>query len=156
MSKSNVVYEARVPVTHYQGDGRAEWVVKAVKLGRTYSVSGSEYSFSDVDNRIIGAIFENYQDDLREMFYGFGDTGSITKNAEYTNAGSANTYLSGIKNKDTALQLAKWLEAVASNALSMIPTEKLDRSEILYKDVKIDAIDLVRNYSTDVKVKTIQ
>lgn len=156
MSKCSTIYEARVPVTHYKGDSRAEWVVKAVKSGRTYSVSGSEYSFSDVDNRIIGAIFESYKDDLREMFYGFSDVGSITRSAEYTNAGSANTYLSGIKSKDTALQLVKWLEAVASNALQSIPTDKLDRAEILYKDVNIDAIDLVRNYSTDVKVKTIQ
>lgn len=156
MKKSNIIYEARVPVTHYQGDGRAEWVVKAIKSGRTYSVFGDEYAFCHIDNDLIDAIFESYEEDLIEMFYGFGDTGSITKNAEYTNAGSANTYLSGIKNKDTALQLAKWLEAVASNALSMIPTEKLDRSEILYKDVKIDAIDLVRNYSAEVKTQTIQ
>ena len=156
MSKVKQVYRARVPVTHYKGDGRAEWTIGVQKIGRTYSVYGDEYAFCHIDDNIIETVFEPYVDDLREMFYGFAETGSITKKAEWTNIGSAVTYLSGIKNEETALQLAKWLESVASNAIQSIPTDKLDRDVMLYKDVKIDAIDLVRNYSTDAKVETIQ
>lgn len=155
MRKTNSIYEARIPVTHYKGDGRAEWVVGVKKVGRSYSVYGTEYAFCHIDNKIIGLIFESYKDDLIDFFYGLDENGTLTRKAEYTNAGSANTYLSGIKNKDTALQLAKWLEAVASGALSKIPSEELDREKILWADNEIKVYKMISNHQAETLTDTL-
>lgn len=147
MAKVHRIYEARIPVTHHDGTGRAEWLVIVRKTGRTYSVQGTEYCFGDIDNRIIGAIFKPYKEDLRALFYALADRGVITRNGQYTNAGSANTYLSGIKNEETALQLAKWLEAVARHALEVLPAHELNRRLLATKDTDVSVIDLVTRHS---------
>ena len=143
MAKVRKIYEARIPVKLKDSFARAAWVITVCKAGRTYSVQGAEYCFAGMENLVIGAIFKPYKEDLRAMFYDFGKAGAITRNGQYTNAGSANTHLSGIKNEETALQLAKWLESVARHALEVIPAEELSRRLALSKNPDFSVIDLV-------------
>lgn len=160
MRKVTNIYEARVPVTHYQGDSRAEWVVRVDKVGRTYSVSGSEYAFCDVDDRIIEAIFEPYEDLLCETFdeLGKGSPRKLTRKSTWSCIGSPNTYLAGVKAKETAIQMGKWLEAVARAAIESIPSHVLDRNNMFIKTNTDDekammpAIEMARAYSSKDKL----
>lgn len=143
MAKVRKIYEARIPVKLSHSFDRAAWLVTVCKTGRTYSVQGTEYCFTGMENLVIDAIFKPYKEELRAMFYELGKDGSITKNGLYTNAGSTNTYLFGIKNEETALQFAKWLEAVARHALEALPADELNRRLMLSKDTDVSVIDLV-------------
>lgn len=148
MAKVHRIYEARIPITHFKGDSRAEWVVGVQKVGRTYTAYGFEYAFSYIDDEIIQAIFEKYTQLLESMFADFFVTQSVTRKATWAGLGDVNTYLVGIKSEATALQVAKWLEAVASNALKAVPANELDRHLLYRSGVKINAIDIVRRHST--------
>lgn len=147
MAKVRKIYEARIPVKLKDSFARAAWVITVCKAGRTYSVRGTEYCFTGMENCVIDAIFKPYKEDLRALFYDLGKDGVITKNGQYTNAGSTNTYLSGIKNEETALQLAKWLEAVARHALEVLPADELNRRLSFNKDTDVSVIDLVTRHS---------
>lgn len=131
MAKFYSVYEAKIPVTHHKGDSRAEWIVGVEKVGRTYTVYGFESAFNFLDDMIIEEIFRPYIALFEDMYAGFFKSRLVTRKSTWQNLGGTNTYLMGVKDEATALQMAKWLESVASNALKNIPTACLDRFNLL-------------------------
>lgn len=151
MPRTKALYEARVPVTHNRGDLHSEWLISVTKHGRTYSVCCTEYCFCSIDNRVVGAIFSPHKDLLRQAFYGWYELGLVTKNATWSNVASANSYLSGIKTEDTALEVMEWFERLARRTLASIPKKDLDRNLLLAVDVKIVAIEKAREFSSSIQ-----
>lgn len=151
MVKCHDIYEAKIPVTHHKGDSRAEWIVGVEKVGRTYTVYGFESAFNCLDDMIIEEIFRPYIALFEDMYAGFFKTRLVTKKSEWRNLGGTNTYLMGVKDEATALQMAKWLEAVASNALKNIPTSTLDRFNLLRHETDMNIMEQIRRQPTTPK-----
>ena len=155
MSKSTFLDQSRIFITHNKGECHAEWLVGVQKQGSTYSVYGTEYKFSHIDNDIILAIFSPYKDAMRAVFHEWYDQGLLTSNATWTQVGSVNTYLSGIKSYEVALEIANHIENLVTRTLRSIAKDDLDRDLLLAVDVKIVAIDKAREFSYSIQDEII-
>ena len=151
MVKCHDIYEAKIPITHHKGDSRAEWIVGVEKIGRTYTVYGVESAFNYIDYMIIEEIFRPYIALFEDMYIGFFKSRLVTRKSTWQNLGDTNTCLIGVKDEATALQMAKWLEAVASNALKNISTSTLDRFNLLRHETDMNIIEQIRCQPTTPK-----
>lgn len=156
---AKVVYEARIPLTHYQGDSVSEWAVKVVKIKNSYMVTAQECGFCHIDNEIIKYALLPHNQVLKDWFYEINRLGYTKKSSVFVGRGSANTCLSGIKDELIAVHLAQFLELVALNAVNEVNDvgfDLLDRAEILFKDVPIEAYDIIKNRQTANEVVALQ
>lgn len=156
---AKVIYEARIPLTHYQGDSVSEWAVKVVKIKNSYMVTAQEHGFCHIDNEIIKYALLPHSQVLKDWFYEINRLGYTKKSSVFVGRGSANTCLNGIKDESIAVHLAQFLELVALNAVNEVGDigfELLDRAEILFRDVPIEAYDIIKNRQTSNEVIALQ
>lgn len=158
MAKFKTLYEARVPVTHGRSNrhNNSQWLISVKKFGRKYDISCRENHFCNIDERVVGAILSPHRDLLSKAFHGWYKHGWITRNATWSGVGSVNSYISGIKTEETALEIAKWFEGLAQRTLASIPKEDLDRDSLLAVDVKIVAVEKAREFSSLMQDEVMQ
>ena len=129
--KETLIKEVRVPLTHYQGDPRAEWVVQVYELNTEYRVATEEYNFNNTDNDIISKILIPLEPILNAEFDEMLKTGALKKSAELHGGCSAHSLLTGIKRESAAIGVACWLVERVERVLADIPREYLDREVVI-------------------------
>ena len=129
--KETLIKEVRVPLTHYQGDPRAEWVVQVYELNTEYRVATEEYNFNNTDNDIISKILIPLEPILNAEFDEMLKTGALKKSAELHGGCSAHSLLTGIKRESAAIGVACWLVERVERVLADIPREYLDREVLI-------------------------
>ena len=129
--KETLIKEVRVPLTHYQGDSRAEWVVQVYELNTEYRVVTKECNFNNTDNEIISKILTPLEPALNAEFDEMLKTGALKKSAELHGGCSAHSLLTGIKRESAAIGVACWLVERVERVLADIPREHLDREVLI-------------------------
>ena len=129
--KETLIKEVRVPLTHYQGDPRAEWVVQVYELNTEYRVATEECNFNNTDNDIISKILIPLESILNADFDEMLKTGALKKSAELHGGCSAHSLLTGIKRESAAIGVACWLVERVERVLADIPREYLDREVLI-------------------------
>lgn len=130
--KETLIKEVRVPLTHYQGDPRAEWVVQVHELNTEYRVITEECNFNRADNDIISKILTPLEPVLNAEFDEMLKTGALKKSAELHGGCSAHSLLTGIKRESAAIGIACWLVEKVERVLADIPREHLDREVLIH------------------------
>ena len=129
--KETLIKEVRVPLTHYQGDPRAEWVVQVYELNTEYRVATEECNFNNTDNDIISKILIPLDPILNADFDEMLKAGALKKSAELHGGCSAHSLLTGIKRESAAIGVACWLVERVERVLADIPREYLDREVLI-------------------------
>lgn len=129
--KETLIKEVRVPLTHYQGDPRAEWVVQVYELNTEYRVATEECNFNNTDNDIISKILIPLEPILNADFDEMLKAGALKKSAELHGGCSAHSLLTGIKRESAAIGVACWLVERVERVLADIPREYLDREVLI-------------------------
>ena len=62
MSKNaKVVKEIRVPLTHYQGEPRADWLIKVYEVSNGYGVLAEGHNFGPFDDMLLKKILSPFK-----------------------------------------------------------------------------------------------